>query len=223
MRKLVLFALFCCGVFYAPMPLIAQNGGGPTPLIPVADMPEDNGAATAPSEPPLEVDAEKVPELIPPGQVGGGAEAPSPTSAAPAPVPAPAPAPVPEPAPAPAEPVPAPAPEPEPDPTAAVALQPRDAQPAQDEGEQPVGSVPDEVPEAPEPEPQQDAQDEEQFEEEFDGIPEAGEPESPAMSPEATAGPQLPRTGADLPALLLSGLALTVSGMSLRALCRPRS
>ena len=44
MRKLVLMAIFCSGVFYAPMPLIAQNGGGPTPLIPVADMPADNGA-----------------------------------------------------------------------------------------------------------------------------------------------------------------------------------
>jgi len=110
-------------------------------------------------------------------------------------------------------------------------MPPRDAQPSQDDGEEPVGSVPDETP-APEPEPdQQDQQDqgnqnnqdEEQFEEEFDGIPEAGEPESPSVSPEVSAGPQLPRTGADLPALLLSGLALTASGLSLRALCRPRS
>ena len=107
-------------------------------------------------------------------------------------------------------------------------MPPRDAQPAQDDGEQPVGSVPDEVP-SPEPQPdQQDQgnennQDEDQFEEEFDDIPEAGEPQSPSVAPEASAGPQLPRTGADLPALLLSGLALTASGLSLRALCRPRS
>ena len=77
MRRLLLMAIFCSGVLYAPMPLIAQNGGGPTPLIPVTDMPSDNGAATAPSDTPLEVDADKVPELIPPQEVGGGAEAPS--------------------------------------------------------------------------------------------------------------------------------------------------
>jgi hypothetical protein len=211
MRKLVLMAIFCSGVLYAPMPLIAQNGGGPTPLIPVADMPADNGAATAPSDPPLEVDADKVPELIPPREVGGGAEAPSHA-------PSPAPAPAPEPAPA-----PTPAAEPEPEPIAHVAVPPRDAQPAQDEGEEPVGSVPDETPTTPEPEPDQDAQDDEEFEEEFDNLPEPGEPESRGVAPQATAGPQLPRTGADLPALLLSGLALMVSGMSLRALCRERS
>jgi hypothetical protein len=96
-----------------------------------------------------------------------------------------------------------------------------DAMPAQDEGEEPVGSVPDEEPTAPEPD--EDTQDEEEFEEEFNGIPEPGEPESPTVAPRASAGPQLPRTGADLPALLLSGLALTVSGMSLRALARERS
>lgn len=212
MRKLVLMAIFCSGVLYAPMPLIAQNGGGPTPLIPVADMPGDNGAATAPSDPPLEVDADRVPELVPPREVGGGAEAPS---HAPSPTPAPAPAPAPEPAPA-----PAPAAEPEPEPIAHVAVPPRDAQPAQDEGEEPVGSVPDETPTTPDP----DTQDDEEFEEEFDNLPEPGQPESsPTVAPRATAGPQLPRTGADLPALLLSGLALMVSGMSLRALCRERS
>lgn len=210
MRKLVLMAIFGSGVFYAPMPLIAQNGGGPTPLIPVADMPGHNGAATAPSEPPLEVDADKVPELIPPQEVGGGAEAPS---HAPSPTPAPAPEPAP---------VPAPAPEPEPEPIANVAMPPRDAQPAQDEGEEPVGSVPDETPTTPEPEPDQGTQGDEEFEEDFDDLPEPGEPESPTVAPRATAGPQLPRTGADLPALLMSGLALMVSGMSLRALCRER-
>jgi len=77
MRKLVLMAICCSGLFYAPLPLNAQNGGGPTPLIPVADMPSDNGAATAPSDAPLEVDADKVPELVPAGEVGGGAQAPS--------------------------------------------------------------------------------------------------------------------------------------------------
>ena len=209
MRKLVLMAIFCSGVFYAPMPLIAQNGGGPTPLIPVADMPGDNGAATAPSDPPLEVDADRVPELVPPREVGGGAEAPSHP---------PRPTPAPEPAPA-----PAPAAEPEPEPIAHVAMPQPDAQPAQDEGEEPVGSVPDETPTTPEPAPDEDTQDDEQFEEEFDNLPEPGEPESRAVAPQATAGPQLPRTGADLPALLLSGLALTVSGMSLRALSRTRS
>jgi membrane anchored protein len=212
MRKLVLLAICCSGLFYAPLPLTAQNGGGPTPLIPVADMPSDNGGATAPSDPPLEVDPGKVPELVPSQDMGGGAEAPSTT---PAPAPAPTPAPT------------TPTPAPEPEPTASVAMPPRDAQPSQDQGEEPVGSVPEEVPNPPETDEQdqgnQNNQDEEQFEEEFDGIPEPGEPESPAVAPEATAGPQLPRTGADLPALLVSGLALLVSGMSLRALCRPRS
>jgi hypothetical protein len=218
MRKLVLLAICCSGLFYAPVPLNAQNGGGPTPLIPVADMPSDNGAATAPSDPPLEVDADQVPQLIPSEEVGGGAQAPAPATS---PTPTPTPAPEPAPAPAPTT-TPAPAPEPEPEPAAAVALQPREAQPAQDEGEEPVGSVPEEVPTPTEPD--EDTQDEEQFEEEFDDeIPEPGEPESRAVAPRATAGPQLPRTGADLPALLLSGLALTVSGMSLRALCRARS
>ncbi len=222
MRKLVLLAICCSGLFYAPLPLSAQNGGGPTPLIPVADMPSDNGAATAPSDPPLQVDPDKVPELVPSQDVGGGAQAPS-RAPTPAPTPAPAPAPAPAPEPEPATPAPAP----EPEPTASVAMPQRDAQPAQDEGQEPVGSVPDEVPTPTEPDQQdqgnQNNQDEEQFEEEFDGIPEPGEPESRAVAPEATAGPQLPRTGADLPALLVSGLALLVSGMSLRALCRPRA
>ena len=66
MRKLVLLAMFFSGIFYAPLPLIAQNGGGSTPLIPVADMPADNGGATAPSDPPLEVDPQQAPELVPP-------------------------------------------------------------------------------------------------------------------------------------------------------------
>jgi hypothetical protein len=101
-------------------------------------------------------------------------------------------------------------------------MPPRDAQPAQDEGEEPVGSVPEEVPNPTEPD--EDTQDEEQFEEEFDDeVPEAGEPNAPSVAPQATAGPQLPRTGADLPALLVSGLALTVSGLSLRALVRTPS
>ena len=218
MRRLLLTAIFCSGVLYAPMPLIAQNGGGPTPLIPVTDMPSDNGAATAPSEKPLEVDADKVPELIPPQEVGGGAEAPSH-----APEPAPAPTPTPTPTPAP-EPAPTAAPEPEPEPTAAVAMPSPDAMPAQDDGEEPVGSVPEDEP-TPVPDEETGSQGEEEFEEEFDGIPAPGEPERDgAVTPtQATAGPQLPRTGADLPALLLSGLALTVSGMSLRALVRERS
>lgn len=207
-------AIFCSGVFYAPLPLIAQNGGGQTPLIPVADMPTGNGGATAPSEPPLEVDPDAAPELIPPEEVGGGAEAPHKTVSPAAPA---------------AEPAPAPAPEPEP--TAEVAMpQTVPAAPAQvpDEeaaGDEPVGQVPDEAPTAPEPQPQPDEQnrDEEQFEEEFDGVPAPGQPNAPSVVPEATAGPQLPRTGADVPAVLLSGLALTASGMSLRALCRGRS
>jgi membrane anchored protein len=204
-------AIFCSGVLYAPLPLIAQNGGGQTPLIPVADMPSDNGGATAPSEPPLEIDPEEAPELVPPQSVGGGAEAPSRTPA----------------------PAPAPAPEPAGEPTAAVAMpqpEPAPAEPAQagdqePEGEEPAGQVPDEAPTAPEPqqEPDQQAEDDEEFEEEFDDVPEPGEPNAPSVVPEASAGPQLPRTGADLPALLLSGLALTASGMSLRALCRGRS
>jgi hypothetical protein len=214
MRRLVLMAICCSGVLYAPVPLIAQNGGGQTPLIPVADMPSGNGGATAPSEPPLEVDPDAAPELIPPEEVGGGAEAPRKT--APPAVPTP-------------EPEPDPAPELEP--TAEVAMpQSVRAAPAQvpdeePEGDQPVDEVPDEAPTAPEPQPDPDDQtrDEEQFEEEFDGVPEPGEPDAPSVVPEATAGPQLPRTGADVPALLLSGLALSASGMSLRALCRGRS
>ena len=212
MRRLVLMAIFCSGVFYAPLPLIAQNGGGQTPLIPVADMPSGNGGATAPSEQPLEVDPDAAPQLIPPEEVGGGAEAPHKSVHAAVP-----------------EPEPAPAPDPEPEPTAEVAMpipaapaQVPDAQPG---GEDPVGQVPDEAPTAPQPQPNPDEQsrDDEQFEEEFEGVPEPGEPNAPSVVPEATAGPQLPRTGADVPALLLSGLALTASGMSLRALCRARS
>ena len=108
-----------------------------------------------------------------------------------------------------------------------MAMPSPDATPAQDDGEEPVGSVPED-----EPTPAPD-----------DGHRERGlagrggvrggvrqrspSPASPsvagAVTPtQATAGPQLPRTGADLPALLLSGLALMVSGMSLRALC-PRA
>jgi hypothetical protein len=204
MRKLVLMAIFCSGVFYAPLPLIAQKGGSQTPLIPVTDMPSDSGGATAPADPPLEVDSEAVPELVPPQHVGGGAEAPTraPTPAPEEPAPAPAPAPAATPAPA-AEPAQAP-----------------------DDPELPV---PDEEPtDGPTtPGPDEDEQDEEEFEEEFEEDfgegPEAGEPDAPGVAPRATAGPQLPRTGADLPALLLSGLALTASGMSLRALCRARS
>ena len=212
MRKLVLIAICGTGVFCAPLPLIAQRGGGETPLIPVADMPNAGGGATAPSEPPLEVDAEEVPELIPPRQVGGGAEAPG---QEPEPTRAPAPAPEPAPAPAPVEPAA--------EPTASVAMpQPAaDAQAAQDdEPEEPVGEVPDDAPTAPEPD--EDEQ-EEEFEEEFDDVPEPGEHDAPVVRPQAEAGPQLPRTGADLPALLLSGMALTVSGMSLRAVVRGRS
>ena len=101
----------------------------------------------------------------------------------------------------------------------------RPAEPAQNPDE-PTGdeepTVPDETPTTT-PEPQQDTQNEDQFEEQFDDVPQAGEPNAPNVAPQATAGPQLPRTGADLPALLLSGLALTVSGISLRALVRPRS
>ena len=202
--------IFCSGVLYAPLPLIAQNGGGQTPLIPVADMPTGNGGATAPSDPPLEVDPDAAPELIPPQEVGGGAEAPHKTAPPAAPAPQPAPA-----------------PEPDPEPTAAVAMphpEPAPATPAQTPDEQPTGQVPDEAPTAPEPapEPNERTQDEDQFEEQFDDVPEPGEPNAQVV-PQATAGPQLPRTGADLPAVLLSGLALTASGMSLRALCRGRS
>ena len=204
MRRLVLMAIFCSGVFYAPLPLIAQKGGGPTPLIPVADMPTDSGGATAPAEPPLEVDAEEVPELVPPQNVGGGAEAPA---RAPASAPAPAP-----------EPLPAPAPEPAPAVDPAPAAEPAQAP------DEPDVPAPDEEPtDGPTTGPDEDEQDEEEFEEDFGEGPEAGEPDAPGVAPRATAGPQLPRTGAELPALLLSGLALTASGMSLRALCRGRS
>ena len=212
MRKLVLLAIFFSCIFYAPLPLIAHNGGGSTPLIPVADMPADNGGATAPADPPLEVDPQQAPELVPPQEVGGGAEAPAAPQPAPTPEPAPTPAPAPEPASA-------------PEPTAAVAMPARPAEPAQNpdeptDDEEPT--VPDEAPTTP-PEPQQDTQNEDEFEEEFDDVPQAGEPNAPNVAPEATAGPQLPRTGGDVPALLLSGLALTASGMSLRALVRTRS
>ena len=208
MRRLILFAILVSGVLYAPLPLIAQNGGGQTPLIPVADMPNAGGGATAPSEPPLEVDPSEAPELVPPEQVNtGGGTAPP---ADPEPV-------------APAEPT-----EPEPEVQAQTALAP--------EATPPVAAAPAQAPEEPlEPEPEQptspptvpddDEPDEEEFEEEFDEdfdeVPEAGEPDA---APQVTAtGRQLPRTGADLPAVLLSGLALTASGMSLRALCRGRA
>jgi LPXTG-motif cell wall-anchored protein len=213
MRRLALIAIFCSSAFYAPMPLIAQNGGGQTPLIPVADMPSDSGGATAPSEPPLEIDPEAVPELTPPAEVGGGAAAP-----ASPPVPAPAPESEPEPAPAPA---PAAVPEPEPVVTHSPAALPAD--PAQDE---PVGDdepTPDDEPtDEPTPEPESDEPDEEEFEEEFDDGPAPGEPQPPTVAPAERAGPQLPQTGADLPALLLSGLALTAAGLSLRALVTER-
>lgn len=207
MRKLVLFAIFCTGVFCAPLPLTAQNGGGPTPLIPVADMP-NSGGATAPSEAPLEVDPEAVPRLAPPAEVGGGAEAPT-RAPAPSPAPAPAPAPSPEPATA-------------PEPVAEVPA-PTTAAPAQ-APEEPVGEVPppDDEPAEEEPttpDPESDEPDEEEFEEEFEDGPAPGEPQEPGVTlgaPEA--GPQLPRTGGDLPAVLLSGLAMAAAGMSLRAL-----
>ncbi len=72
MRRLILSAILVSGVLYAPLPLIAQNGGGQVPLIPVGDMPNAGGGATAP---PLEVDPSEAPELVPPDQVdaGGGA------------------------------------------------------------------------------------------------------------------------------------------------------
>jgi LPXTG-motif cell wall-anchored protein len=214
MRKLALMAFFCSCVLYAPMPLIAQNGGGETPLIPVADMPNSSGGATAPSEPPLEVDPEAVPQLAPPSEVGGGAEAP--TSA---PAPAPAPAPGPEPT------VPqahAAVPDPEPAVTPPPAALP--AEPAQDD---PVGDdepTPDDEPtdEPTDQAPESDEPDEEEFEEEFEGGPAPGEPQEPGVTPGVEpAGPQLPQTGSDLPALLLSGLALAAAGLSLRALVGP--
>ena len=62
MRRLILFAILVSGVLYAPLPLIAQKGGGQAPLIPVADMPNASGGATAPSEPPLEVDPSEAPD-----------------------------------------------------------------------------------------------------------------------------------------------------------------
>jgi outer membrane biosynthesis protein TonB len=193
-------AILAGGVFYAPLPLIAQNGGGQAPLIPVADMPTDSGGAAAPAEPPLEVDSAEVPELVPPSEVGGGAEAPaSPAApAAPAPPAAATPAPVPAPGPAPAAAEPAQVPE----------------EPAEPPEEAPTDS--------PTPTPDEDETDPEEFEEEFDDAPQPGQPELPT-APRVTAGPQLPRTGADLPALLLSGLSLTAAGMSLRALCGGRA
>jgi hypothetical protein len=210
MRRIALMALFCTSVFYAPMPLVAQNGGGETPLIPVADMPTDSGGATAPSEPPLEVDPNAVPQLAPPSEVGGGVEAP--TSA-----PAPVAAPEPEPAPAPVEPqaraaVPEPAPSVTPPPTAPP------AESAQDEPGEDEEPAPDDEPS----EQESDEEDEEEFEEEFEDGPAPGEPQDPGVTPGAEpAGPQLPRTGGDLPALLLSGLALAAAGISLRALVGP--
>jgi hypothetical protein len=208
MRKLALMAIVAAGVFYAPLPLIAQNGGGSAPLMPVADIPtDDSGGVSAPSEPPLKVDPAEAPELVPPDQVGGeengGTTAPAPGAHAPAPS-ATARVAVPEP-------VPATAPVPEPTPAPASEA-PTDAAPAQ----APDAPTPDET-----PEPDQDESDPEEFEEEFDDVPEAGEPDSPAVQPQVTsAGPQLPRTGAELPALLLCGLSLTASGLALRALCR---
>src|SRR5215208_3066465 len=109
MRRLVLMAIVAGGVFYAPLPLIAQNGGEATPLMPVTDIPSDSGGATAPPEAPLEVDPNEAPELVPPQEVntGGGTSAPPPaaTQATPksepvtTPTPAPAAAPAPTPTP----------------------------------------------------------------------------------------------------------------------------
>ena len=132
MRRLVLMAIFCSGVFYAPMPLIAQNGGGPAPLIPVADMPGDNGAATGAVGPAARGRRGQGSGADPaaggggrrrgavartqPGAgtgtgAGAGTDARSRAGART---------------------------------DRPVAMPPRDAQPAQDEGEEPVGSVPDE-------------------------------------------------------------------------------
>lgn len=196
-------AIVAGGVFYAPLPLIAQKGGGETPLIPVADIPNDSGGATAPSEVPLEVNPEEAPELVPPQQVnnGGGTSAPAPAATQATPPPAPAPS----------------TPEPSPTPVAAQ---------APEEPDTPVEEPPDETPtETPTtPEPDEDEPDPEEFEEEFDEGPAPGEPESPAVTvPEVSAGPQLPRTGPELPAIVLSGLSLTAAGMALRALARERA
>jgi hypothetical protein len=212
MRKLALMAIVAGGVFYAPLPLIAQNGGGGSvPLMPVEDIPtDDSGGVSAPSGPPLKVDPAEAPELVPPDQVSGeengGTTAPAPSAPAPAPT-ATARVAVPAPVPAATAPEPTPAPAPAP---------PTDAAPAQ----APEEPAPDEDPEEA-PEPDEDETDPEEFEEEFDDVPEAGEPDSPAVQPRVTsAGPQLPQTGAELPALLLCGLSLTASGLALRALCR---
>ena len=210
MRRLVLTAILVGGVFYAPLPLIAQKGGEQAPLIPMADIPNDSGGATAPSEVPLQIDPNEAPELVPPQEVntGGGTSAPAPGATGATPAPAPAPAPV-------ATATPALSPEAAPEPVVAQAEDP----------DTPVDDNPDETPtDTPTtPEQDEDGTDPEEFEEEFDDGPEAGEPESPAVTvPEATAGPQLPRTGAEIPPIVLSGLSLMAAGMSLRALTRKR-
>ena len=206
MRKLVLIVICCAGLFYAPLPLVAQRGGEQAPLIPVVDMPTNSGGATVPSDPPLEVEPDAVPELVPPQEVrapgdsGGGPADPAPPD--PEPVPEATPAPTPGPAPPAAEP--------------AQTQEPTDEEPVD------VPETP-ETPEEPE-EPEADEPDEEEFEEEFDDVPEPGDPDAPEVTPRATdTGPQLPRTGADLPALVLSALSLLMSGTALRALCSTRA
>ncbi|HYH60218.1 MAG TPA: hypothetical protein VD790_13490 [Thermoleophilaceae bacterium] len=209
MRRVFLVAIACSGVLYAPLPLIAQNGGGEAPLIPVADMPDSSGGATAP---PLEVDPERVPELVPTGDAGeaeaphGGADAPGPDAPDAVPVPAPDPAPVAPPA-----------------PEAAPALAPA-ADLAQDPTvpEDPV-DPPDQAP-TDDPTPDVEEPDDEEFEEDFGDLDESDDaPDDPvATGPTPRAGPQLPQTGANIPPVLLSGLALTAAGMSLRSLCRGR-
>jgi hypothetical protein len=220
MRRIVLMAIVAGGVFYAPLPLIAQNGGGGNaPLMPVADIPNNSGGATAPSEAPLETDPDKAPQLVPPEQVnsGGGTSAPAAPATPAPPTPAPAPAPAPA-APATPEPAATPALSPEAERRGrssddAVVLAP--AEPAQDE----TDTVPEEPTDTTEEEPPP-----EEFEEEFDDdVPSPGVPESPAVAPQASAGPRLPMTGPEIPAIVLSGLSLMAAGMALRALVRERS
>jgi LPXTG-motif cell wall-anchored protein len=198
MRRLAPAAVILAALFHAPLPLVAETGGGTPALVPVQDMP-----------PPAPA-------------VNGAAEAPVAESA---PVPAPAPAPAPTPVPAdtpelvPAEEMgTAAAPVPETPPESVPQLQAMPAQePVPDDPavEEPATPPADEVPDKEETDP-------EEFEEEFDDEPqEDSEPEDAAPAPNDTpaapaAQPRLPQTGTNLINLAGTGVALLVLGMWMR-------
>lgn len=204
MRKLLLVAVAAAAIFQAPLPLIAQDGGGSPALVPVSDIPAG---------------AEPVPGT-------GAVEAPAaPPPAPPAPAPEDAPALVPtEDVAAPQPPPPADMPAAVPDPDAAPQLRPR-AELAQDQPTGPDLPEDQEPNEAPDPTPDEET-DPEEFEEDFNG---GGEPDpapgggtpAPRADRAAAIAERLPETGVRLAALALASLALLSWGTGLRLLVPP--